>query len=327
MVSFLTQPANLIVLKAIGRLFLISFLGYLAVRTRLLSAVAIQCLSKYVIILALPCLIISSLGQDLQYDLLGRMGYCLLAALLLNGFGLLAAFAARRLFLAEHQRGRRMFLTLSGLQNSGYLPIPLVLAILPVEQRAAGLLYVFSYMFVMSNIFWSLGVFLIVDQGKVGGVVENIRKIFNPPLIAMLISLFFLVPAVQSAYLNISLLSEVLTAVGDTTIPLVLIILGGSFASIAGERSVFLAAGAAAGLKLLAIPAITLLAAIWLQLDRIFAFVLILQAAMPAAMNHIVVAQEYDGDVAFASQSLFVQYLLSLFTVPLFLLLYNWLYA
>jgi len=44
------------------------------------------------------------------------------------------------------------------------------------------------------------------------------------------------------------------------------------------------------------------------------------------AMNHIVVAQEYGGDVALASRALFVQYLLALITVPVFLLLYNWRY-
>jgi len=79
-------------------------------------------------------------------------------------------------------------------------------------------------------------------------------------------------------------------------------------------------------IKLLVIPGAAFTAALLLELERVFIFGLILQAAMPAAMNHIVVAQKYDGDVALTSRALLVQYLLSLITVPSFLLLYNRLY-
>jgi len=49
----------------------------------------------------------------------------------------------------------------------------------------------------------------------------------------------------------------------------------------------------------------------------------LLQAAMPAAMNHIVVARQYHGNIPLTCRALFAQYLLSLLTVPFFLLLYN----
>jgi predicted permease len=326
MIDFFQQPANVIILQAVGRLFLISCIGYLAVRLRLLSIGTISCLSRFVIAIALPSLILSTLARELHYELLPGMARCLVSGVLLNGLGLAIALAARRLFIPAAQPGRRPFLSLAALQNSGYLPIPLTAAILPADHRAAGLLLVFVYIFVMGFIFWSLGVRLIARSRATPGLAANLRQVANPPLVAMLAGLFFLFPPVQAGYARLSLLQEGLAAVGNTTIPLVLIILGGSFAARTGASYDRHIVTLAAVIKLVVIPSIALAMAVLFSPDRIFAFALILQAAMPAAMNHIVVAQEYDGDVALAARALYVQYLLSLITVPGFLLLYNWLY-
>jgi predicted permease len=326
MIAFLQLPANVIILQAVGRLFLISCIGYLAVRLRLLSAGVIGSLSTFVVAIALPSLILSTLARDLHYDLLPEMASCFVAGILLNGLGLAFALTVRRLFIPAAQPGRRLFLTLAAIQNSGYLPIPLTAAILPMDERATGLLFVFVYIFVMGFIFWSIGVRLIARSQAPGGLAATLRQVANPPLIAMLIGLFFLNPTVQSGYARLTQLQEGLTAVGSTTIPLVLIILGGSFATITGASTGRRIVTLAAVIKLIVIPSVALAVAVLFVPDRIFAFALILQAAMPAAMNHIVVAQEYDGDVALTSRALFVQYLLALITVPVFLLLYNWLY-
>jgi len=325
MIDFLNQPENLLIFKAVSRLFLVSCLGYLAVRLQLLSAKTIEYLSQFVIAITLPCLILSTLGRELRHDLLPEMAGCLIGAILLNTIGLTVALAVRRLFIPTSQPCRRMFLTLAAIQNSGYLPIPLTLAILPADQRATGLLYVFVYIFVMGFIFWSMGVWLIARPQSTD-LRTTLRQIANPPMIAMLSGLLFLIPQVQTGFASLPLLQKVLSTVGNTTIPLVLIILGGSFATIARGHSGRLVVNLAAVIKLLVIPSAALTAALLLDLKGIMVFGLILQAAMPAAMNHIVVAQRYDGDVALTSRALFVQYLFSLITVPFFLLLYNRLY-
>jgi len=325
MLDFLQQPANLVLYKTLGKLFFLSVIGYLSVRSHLLSAGTIECLSRFVIAVALPCLIISTLARELSYDLLGKMAHCLVAAIILNGLGLAAALATRRFFLPPALQGRGLFLSLASIQNSGYLPIPLTIAVLPGSQSSMGMLYVFIYIFVMGFIFWSLGVWLI--SGSAGrGCGGSLRKVVNPPMVAMLVGLLFLIPRLKAGYAALAPLPEVLLMAGKTTIPLVLIILGGSFAGISLAKPARLVVGLAAALKLFIIPAAALLTAVFLRLDQLFAFILVLQAAMPAAMNHIVVVQEYGGDVALTSHALFVQYLLSLVTVPFFLLLFNALY-
>lgn len=326
MFDVLQHPANLIMLKAISRLFLISGIGYLAVRLHLLSSRAVECLSTFVIVIALPCLVISTLSRELDYDLLPEMGLCLVAALLLNCLGLAAALGVRRLFIPASQPGRRMFLSLAAIQNSGYLPIPLTNAILPEGQRSAGLLFLFVYLLVMGFIFWSLGIRLIGRVETSGGVAANLRKAVNPPIVGLLIGLLFLIPPVKEGFNSLPFMQEGLTTVGGTTVPLVLIILGGSFASITAAKSGRLVVNLAAAMKLIFVPVVALTVAVLLKVEQVFAFALILQAAMPAAMNHIVVAHEYGGDTGLTSRALFVQYLFSLITVPFFLLMYNWIY-
>lgn len=327
MIDFFQQPANLILLHAIGQLLIIGAIGYLAVRIRLLSAKTIECLSRFVLVISLPCLVISTLAKEMRFDLLEEMGLCLVAALLLNGLGLAAAFLARRLFLPSSQPDRRPFLTLASLQNSGYLPIPLTNAILPESQRDIGLLFVFVYILVMGFLFWSLGVWLIARRESSTNRLENLRRMANPPMLAMLIGLVFLVPQVKAGLAALPLLKQGIQTVGDTTIPLVLIILGGSFTNhVAKSGNARLVVGVAAVMKLIFIPALALSAAVFLEFEPVFAFAFVLQAAMPAAMNHIVVAREYNGNVPLVSRALFSQYLLALVTVPIFLLIFNGFY-
>jgi predicted permease len=255
--------------------------------------------------------------------MLGLLGLGGLASLLLNGGSMLLALLFRRLFISRHEQGRNLFLSLSAIQNSGYLPIPLVIAILPEHLRPQGLLLTFVYFMTMGLLFWSLGVWL-VTEGSAADWRENLRKVINPPIIALLSSFLFLIPPIKTGFDNAPLLSESLSLIGNITIPLVMFVLGGSFGSAitlrgSGGRMI----GISALVKLAVTPLAVLLVVKALAVENTFGFVLVLQAAMPAAMNHIVVAREYKGNVPLIARALFVHYLISIITIPLFLYLFD----
>jgi predicted permease len=81
--------------------------------------------------------------------------------------------------------------------------------------------------------------------------------------------------------------------------------------------------GISALVKMMIIPVLVLLFVKVFEMNRIFGFVLVLQAAMPAAMNHIVVAREYGGNIPLTARTLFFHYVLSIVTVPIFLYLFG----
>jgi predicted permease len=313
----------MILLQAITKLFLLSAVGYFVVRLRIVSTNAIQTVSRFVILISLPALIITTLAMRLDSSMLGILGVGVLAALALNGGSFLSAFLFRKIFIPRHEEARGLFLSLSAIQNAGYLPIPLVVAVLPEELRSEGLLLIFFYMVVMNPLFWSLGVRLI-SGGSERNWRENVSQILNPPLIAMVLGLLFLLPPVKSGFTALPFVSDVLTLIGKTTIPLVMVVLGGSFGSGlslrgAGGRIICMAAL----VKLVVTPLVALLAAVWFSPSPIFGFVFVLEAAMPAAMNHIVAARHYGGDTPLIARALFVQYAMSVVTVPLFLYLFE----
>ncbi len=319
----LPETSLTVILESIAKLFLISAVGYLSVRFRVLSSGAIEALSKFIITISLPCLISATVGINLHYDMLGLLGLGGLASLLLNGGSLLLALLFRRLFISRHEQGRNLFLSLSAIQNSGYLPIPLVIAVLPEHLRPQGLILTFVYFMTMGLLFWSLGVWL-VTEGSAADWRENLRKVINPPIIALLSSFLFLIPPIKTGFDNAPLLREALSLIGDTTIPLVMFVLGGSFGSAitlrgSGGRMI----GISALVKLAVTPLAALLVVKALAVEPTFGFVLVLQAAMPAAMNHIVVAREYKGNVPLIARALFVHYLVAIITIPLFLYLFD----
>jgi predicted permease len=319
----LPEASFTVLLESIAKLFLISAVGYLSVRFRVLSAIAIETLSKFIISISLPCLIIATVGINLHYNMLGLLGLGGLASLLLNSASILLALLFRRLFISRHEQGRNLFLSLSAIQNSGYLPIPLVIAVLPEHLRPQGLLLTFVYLMTMSLLFWSLGVWL-VTEGSVADWRENLRKVINPPIIALLSGFLFLIPPIKTGFDNAPVLRESLSLIGNTTIPLVMFVLGGSFGSAItlrghGGRII----GMSALVKLAATPIAALIVVKALTVEHTFGFVLVMQAAMPAAMNHIIVAREYKGNVPLIARALFVHYLVSITTIPLFLYLYD----
>ncbi len=314
------------VFQPLLKLFIIGLTGYLSVRIRFVRVQTIEGVSRFVIYISLPALILSTLGTNLRLDLVDELALCFVAAFLLNVLGICIAYFFRWIAVPGGRQGRRLFLSLSSMQNSGYLPIPLAAAVLPDDVQPLGLLLIFIYMLVMGLIFWSAGIWLITE-GSATNWRDTMRKTVNPPILTMLLGFLFLWTPVREGFQSLTALQESLDLIGRTTIPLVMVVLGGSL----GDRNSMktkggIVTGVSALVKLAVVPACALLAVRAIPMDRTFAFVLVLQAAMPAALNHIVVIREYGGNVPLAAGALFVQYMVSLATVPFFLYQFELLY-
>jgi len=313
------ETTSTVIFYALLKLFFISLTGYVSVSKGLIKARTIDGISRFIITISLPALIISTLGTNLHRHLLDEMALCFAAAFLLNVLGISIAHLFRWTALPRGMKDRGLFLSLSAFQNSGYLPIPLAAAVLPKDLLPHGLILIFVYMLVMGLIFWSAGIWLITE-GSARDWRENMRKTANPPIITLLLGFLFLWSPVREGFQSLPALRDSLDLIGNTTIPLVMFVLGGSLRDqTLMKGSGGIVAGISSLVKLAVVPAFALLAVGFIPMERTFAFVLVLQAAMPAALNHIVVARKYGGNVPLTARTLFVQYLLSLATIPLFL--------
>lgn len=114
-------------------------------------------------------------------------------------------------------------------------------------------------------------------------------------------------------------LDEGIHLLGQACIPVMLLTLGIQIARSKPEWGVFELK--ASGLRLLAAPGLAALAGWALGLERLDLQVLVLQSAMPIAVNAFLMAGEFGGNAPRAARAVVASSVLSFATVPLVLLL------
>jgi hypothetical protein len=149
---------------------------------------------------------------------------------------------------------------------------------------------------------------------KGGGWVYGIRLTLKLPMFwAMIAGITFHLLQVDFPYR----LDAGIEQLGKASIPIALLILGMQLASTRfslGKYELF-----ATGLRLWVAPAIALGVGIMLQLTGLDLKVLVLQTAMPAAVNNVLMAGEFGGEAGRVARTVVVSTLFSFISLPLML--------
>ena len=153
-------------------------------------------------------------------------------------------------------------------------------------------------------------------DGSRGGI--NIKRIFTPIFIATILGLVFLfaklpIPGVLKKYLDIS---------AAATLPMSMIVLGatmgaGNLAEAFMDKRVYLIAF----VRLVLCPLVVFLVLSPMGLDPILLRTSVVIAGCPCGVVVPVLALQYDQDALFASRSVMASTLLSVFTLPIIILL------
>jgi len=260
----------------------------------------------------LPALILNSalgnpaLAQLWNLLLAPAFGY----GTVLLGIGL--ALAARSLHGLRERPDIRTFAVCVGIQNYGYVPLPLVTLLF--DKETLGVL--FLVMMGVETALWTLGVWTFTGSSP----GRNWRRIINAPLIAILIAVVF-----NLLGLSARIPQPLLTGVhwlGQCAIPMALILIGAMVADHLHEfhsKSGWRVMGAAVLLRQGVLPLLLLLAIKHLPATVELKRVLVLEAAMPAATFPIVMSRLYPGDPATAVRVVIATSLVGLATIPLWI--------
>lgn len=230
------------------------------------------------------------------------LGYALVA------FGIaLSYFAAPLIGLKRHE-GRRTFAVASGLQNYGFVAIPIVTALFP-DKGTLGVLFTFTLGVEVAC--WTAGVGLLTGLEKAPW-----RLALNPPVIAILASLLLNFTGLHVYVPQVA--HNTLGVLGGCAVPLALLIIGASIADSWGaERMRWSVAVLSPLLRLGVIPIAFLAVAYYLPLTVELKRVIIIQGAMPSAVFNIMVARHYGGHPPTAIQCVLSTTVVSLVTTPL----------
>lgn len=302
------------VLAAVLPVFLLAVVGIALRRARWLTEEADAPLLRLVVNVLTPCLI---LDKVLGNRALQRAENLLVPPLIgfggiVLGIGVCWLFR-RRVGLATEPE-RRTFALVSGLQNYGYVPFPLVLVLFANHPDTPGVLFVHNLG--VDIAMWTLG---LMTLGHATGPGEW-RKLVNAPLVAILLSL--LLNAVGGDRWVPRPVAITASMLGACAFPLGIMMAGAMVADQVRQLHPARAAGAVAWsalFRLGIIPALLLVLGRILPCSVEVKRVLVVQAAMPAGVFPIVLARLYGGDPATAVRIVAGTTLLSLVTIPLWI--------
>lgn len=294
------------ILSGVVQIGFMALVGALFVHKKWFPEEALPALARLVIDLTLPALILIRFMDALSFE-------ALRAHALIPLFPFLLAFLALVGLLPwwlwkEVRAFWREVLGLSLFQNAGYLPLTLAVALFPPEKAAAFQVAVFFFVFTASPFLWSVGVMLLSGKRELP---------ITPPFVAVIVGVLL-------TFLHVNLPSWIrlpLSAFGEATIPLGMFLVGGYLAGMVGgvsreEMPALLAVGAT---KALTLPLLTLAFLHRIPLSSPARELLWMEALMPSAVNTVVIAARYGGNVHLTARGVFLTHLLSLIVIPVFL--------
>ena len=300
----------LAVLKQMSSLALLMLTGYCANRFGILGKDAQKWLSKLLINVICPALILSSVttGGRLSDN---RMLLIIFAAAIV--YYLVLPVIARVFSLAVSKDKRSEYQCMLIYSNLGFMGIPVASAVLGKES----VLYISFFITIFNLSIFSYAVMLLDDR-KAEGQKMQLSKVINPGTVSA-------VAAVLLYLLNVSIpavLLEPITSLGNATTPLAMLVIGASLANskpkeMFTDRSMILFTF----LRLIVLPLLFWGICRLVISDRLLAGVIVLVSAMPVASNTVMLCNELNRDGDYIAKGVFFSTLFSVITIPVIALI------
>lgn len=303
---------------AMAQIFLLGGLGYLLVKKNILSSQGLDALSRLVIQIIFPALIFAQMLKNFSFNLYPDWWIFPLASLAITFLSLIVGWLLLKLSgLKIH---KLQFLSLVAFQNSGYLPLALAAAIFTGQQAKDIFIFIILFLLGFDLVAWSLGIYMLTYEKQ---VKFKLQSLFSAPVIANLASLALIALGINKFIPEV--LFKPLSMVGNCTLPLAMLVVGGNVALVRlkdiDKKATFIFLLG----KLIILPALGILLVLKLRLPHLLGFLIVLQLAMPSATSLSVIIRRFNRQDALISQGIFFSHILGLLTIPLFLSLYLYL--
>lgn len=297
--------ANLLTVAGqVATLFFMMAAGFVLGKLKWLTGEGMAQMSTVLLYVVTPCVMLEAFQGD-NLPALGVLGVGVLA---LGSFYLVFMPLSFLLFRRAAPDTGTVLRFGSVYGNAGFMGLPLLEVVLGPRALIYGVV--------------SLGIFNVAQwtHGAVvmGGRFSMKKAVLNPGVLGLLASLPLLL-------FHLRLPGPVFSAVSflaDLNTPLAMLVIGGQMAG-ADFRAIFTSARfyAAAALKLVAIPLATALMLLPFGLDPILYCTCVIVAATPSAGATSIFAQRFGRDTASAAQLVTLTTLLSILTLPVFVVL------
>jgi predicted permease len=307
------------ILGAAAPVFALLLIGFGLRQTKVLTKEADVSIMKLVVRVFYPCLFLDFLIGNPAVKEAPNLIAAPLVGFLTTAGGFLAGYGVARLIGLEKGKGLRTFAFCNGIYNYGYIPIPLIIALFG-DRETLGVLLVHNVGVEVA--IWTAGIILLSGHLQRGAI----KKLFNPPLIALLVALSINTTGLD-AHIP-SWLERLISMLGACSIPVGILLAGAAIADLLIQKGVFSQLKVPAAsilLRLGLLPMVFVLIAAYLPgLSVELRQVIMIQAAMPAGILPIVLARHYGGDASVAVKVVLGTTLASILTMPLWIRFGAW---
>jgi len=296
----------LIVADQIFILVLLIAAGYVAVSTKIVDPRATRGLSGLLINITIPALIVASMQVPFTPERLVGAETLILATGMLYVFSFALAWAvSKAMRVPAAEEGVLQFAIVFG--NVGFMGFPVAQTLFGAD----ALFYVAIFNLVFNLLVFSVGIAMLTGERE-GGF--DPRLLANPGIAASAAGFLLFLGSVEIPAPFI----DAIGLLGGVTTPLAMIIVGAMLATfpareMVGDWRIW----ATSAVLLLAVPVAYCYLFSPVFSDPLVNGVMITMAAMPAAANTAIFAEQYGADARLASQIVFVSTIGSLVTIPL----------
>ncbi len=287
-------------------LFLTMFVGIYAKKKNYINKEINDGLSKILLNITLPLLIISSFNTNFSKNMMINAEKIIIYGVIIHI--VLIIFSKIVYFkLPQGKKGIAKFVTL--FANSGFMGYPVLKGI----YGSPGVFYC-SILGIVINLFmFSYGIMVLKEEG--GNTFRELKKIiFNPAIIATVIGILIFITGIKIP----NVIGLTINSVGSMTSPLSMIIVG----VMLGETNLKTAFSGKivyilTFIRLILVPIIIFFVLKLLGAPNLIIEIIVLLEALPVASNTAVLSFQYGGDNTLAVKSIFVSTVFSIVTIPL----------
>ncbi len=301
-------------------LAILSFVGILAFKFKVLNEFSKDAIEKLVFFITLPLLIITKVSAlEITPAIIQNSGLVIgFTYLILLIQIIIGNISAKILKLQDRQSVIHSMHTFLG--NIVFLGFPLLDALFPGGEA---MLYAALYQLVMNTILWTYGISRLNPDKEKKGII-NLKKLLNPNTIALVVGLFMMLFNIHLP----EIIYNPLAGLGKTTLYLAMLYIGillakSKITQMFRKSDVFILSLN----KLLIIPVLliiiirTFLNFFSINMDEIAFSVIILEASMPCMTILVILAKRFGADDKKAMENFVVSTIFSILSLPLIIYL------
>ena len=300
-------------LNQIAYLFLLIFIGYIIVKTKLMPKNSDTVLSKLESYLFIPALVLSTFMTNFKIENIQSYGQYFMAGFLLCVIGILTAILLSKLFF----KNDKIYTYGLAFSNFAFMGNAIVLALFP---KIFTEYLIFVLPFWIFVYLWGVPAILSEETNVKVTIKTRLKAFINPMIISVFIGVFI---GLINIKLPLFIESSISTLSGLMT-PIAMIITGMTIAKIDIRKvlkkvNIYLLSV----IRLIIIPIIGILVISLFGISYNIALCIVVALAMPLGLNSIIVLNAYDKDISEASAMALISHALAILTIPLIFTIFN----